>query len=39
MEYDSDKIFTHLVFYIDNLANAEANGLESSSPTKESQRR
>lgn len=33
-EYDEDKIFTHLVFYIDTPANARENDLKSSRPSK-----
>jgi DNA ligase-4 len=34
-EYDEDKIFYHLVFYIDTPENAAKNGLASSSPPPE----
>ncbi|WWC66828.1 uncharacterized protein I206_100735 [Kwoniella pini CBS 10737] len=39
MKYDEDKIFTHLVFYMDTLENADRNGLESSSPAAEASKR
>ncbi|ORX34780.1 ATP dependent DNA ligase domain-domain-containing protein [Kockovaella imperatae] len=35
MEYDDEKIFTHLVFYVDTPENARANGLTDSSPRPE----
>ncbi|WWD22515.1 hypothetical protein CI109_107008 [Kwoniella shandongensis] len=35
MEYDKDKTFYHLVFYLDTPENAEKNGLEESSPPAE----
>ncbi|RXK40753.1 hypothetical protein M231_02005 [Tremella mesenterica] len=34
-DYDEDKIFNHLVFYIDTIENAKKNGLTGSSPSSE----
>ncbi|RSH81465.1 DNA ligase (ATP) [Saitozyma podzolica] len=34
LDYDTDKIFYHLVFYMDTPENAEKNGLASSDPPK-----
>ncbi|KAK8845565.1 hypothetical protein IAR55_006280 [Kwoniella newhampshirensis] len=39
MDYDEDKTFFHLVFYMDTPENAEKNGLTGSSPPNEAAKR
>lgn len=39
MHYDEDRIFYHLAFYIDTAKNAAVNGLESSSPSFDTEER
>ncbi|GFZ52023.1 DNA ligase 4 [Saitozyma sp. JCM 24511] len=39
IDYDTDKIFYHLVFYMDTPENAEKNGLASSGPPKAARER